>query len=526
MGPNHEEQLVCYSQMHSTVAEVRRPADAGELALIFAEARAGGRRITMRAGGNAFDSQSLGSDLVISLERLDAIGDVFDDNGDDCITVGAGATWGNILAKVEPLGLVPAIMVTTEKATAGGTLSGNCLSRFSPTLGKEGGWVKRFELLTVGGERLACTPPGDDGRPETWTLAERAFMSAIGGLGYVGAVVEITYKLVRACDPSPGATLAVRTTLTKHKTYEHLAERLVREAHRMCDSEIPTGTSLAEHDETQAIYSGLIRRLSGKQSALVMTSTYTTDPERRPMAIHQPASRARFISELLLRTPIDWLLSLFGYHVLNREGKVYIDDLRGFTFFMDGNARCKAWGKRHGLKMPTVQQTFVVPFDPDEKFDSAAAAEAASCVKLAAWLDESYALLRAQKVRPTFSDVLFVRDAKPFALSSNAGKAGFAVSHAFETNSSRKLARIERAFAMLAERLADERFDGRVYLVKNVYASQAVLRAMYGERAIGFLKLKRRLDPDRLLANEFFERTFGDLADEVYAGAHGDDSAA
>ncbi len=523
--PSHAgsiEELGCYSQMHTTLAEVVVPADVAELAAIVAQARADGRRITLRAGENAFDSQSLGSDLVISLKRLDAIGDVFSEDGDECITVGAGATWGDILAKVAPLGLVPAVMVTTEKASAGGTLSGNCLSRFSPTFGKEGGWVKRFEMLTVQGDTLACTPPADDQHPETWTLEERAFMAAIGGLGYIGVVFRITYKLVRAHDPARDgvAPLAVKTTLTKHKTYEHLAESLVRQAHEMCNREIPKGMTLAEHPENQAIYSGLVRRVSGRQSAVVMTSTYTTDRERKPLAIHQPTSTFRFITELLLRTRVGWLLSLFGYHVVLRQNTTYIDDLRGFTFFMDGNALCKAWGKRRGLRMPTVQQTFVVPFDPDTTLRSDAEARAASRAKLAAWLDESHQLLRSYRVSPAFSDVLFVRDTKPFGLSSNAGKAGFAVSFAFETSNKKTLARIEQAFAALAERLTDERYDGRVYLVKNVYASQETLRFMYGEHAIGLLKLKRELDPDRLLVNAFFERTFGHLCDEVYAGVH------
>lgn len=509
------EKLGCYSQIYEAQAEVLRPADVTELELIFEDARRGGRRVTFRAGGNAFDGQSLGSDLVVSLERFDAIGDVFDDDGDDCVTVGAGATWGRILARVEPLGLVPAVMVTTEHATAGGTLSGNCLSRFSPTFGKEGGWVKRFDLLTIGGTLMTCTRPAHDASSTTWTLEERTFMAAIGGLGYLGAVVAITYKLVRAYDPTlPGETaLAVRTTLTKHTTYEDLAASLVRETRHMCTRE-PAG-ALADEPEMQAIYSGLVRRLSGRQSAVVLTSTYTTERERRPLAIHQPASTGRFVSELLLRTPADWLLTLFGYHVLLRRSATYVDDLRGFTFFMDGNARVKAWGKRRGWRMPTVQQTFVVPCDPQD---------ADRCrATLAAWLDESYAVLRKHRVRPTFSDVLFVRDREPFGLSANAGMPGFAVSHAFETANRRKLARIERALAELADLLASHPYHGRVYLVKNVFASQAALRAMYGEHAVRLLELKRELDPDRLIANDFFERAFGELASEVYADVHGPD---
>ena len=42
------------------------------------------------------------------------------------MTVGPGATWGAIFALLEPLGFVPYVTVTTEHATAGGTLSGDC----------------------------------------------------------------------------------------------------------------------------------------------------------------------------------------------------------------------------------------------------------------------------------------------------------------------------------------------------------------------------------------------------------------
>jgi hypothetical protein len=61
---------------------------------------------------------------------------------------------------------------------------------------------------------------------------------------------------------------------------------------------------------------------------------------------------------------------------------------------------------------------------------------------------------------------------------------------------------------------------------QDAYASAATPRSMYGEHAIGLLKLKKRPRPDRRLANDFFERAFGDLSDEVYAGAHGEDTSA
>src|SRR4029453_8087867 len=132
---------------------------------------------TFRAGGHSFDGQALGDDLVVSLVRLDQI-EVF--ANEQRMRVGPGATWGAILAKLQPLGLAPAVTVTTEHATAGGTLSGDCLSRFSPAYGKEGTWIVSFDLLTVDGQLMTCQRPRD-GVPEAqWTLQERVFCGVIG----------------------------------------------------------------------------------------------------------------------------------------------------------------------------------------------------------------------------------------------------------------------------------------------------------------------------------------------------------
>ena len=84
------------------------------------------------------------------------------------------------------------------------------------------------------------------------------------------------------------------------------------------------------------------------------------------------------------------------------------------------------------------------------------------------------------------------------------------MSYAFETSDRDELERIKTAFSEMAEVLG-ERFGGRVYLVKNVCAEQGTLAAMYGDNAVAFFRLKRELDPDGMLRNEFLERTFGDL---------------
>src|SRR5204862_839374 len=110
-----EEQVGCYSSLYASPAEVRRPEAVEQVRECFTYASGVGRRVTLRGGGHCFDAQAIGDDLVISLSALDRIEVLAEQRK---IRVGPGATWGAILAELQPLGLVAAVTVTTEHATA------------------------------------------------------------------------------------------------------------------------------------------------------------------------------------------------------------------------------------------------------------------------------------------------------------------------------------------------------------------------------------------------------------------------
>ncbi len=489
-----KEKLGCYSGLYSAEAEVRTPTDAEELRAIFAEAADSGRRVTFRAGGHSFDGQSLGDDLVVSMLGMDSI-EVLDEGR---MRVGPGATWGAILETLKPLGLVPAVTVTTEHATAGGTLSGDCLSRFSPSYGKEGEWIESFELITPEGRLIICTPPPKDEMPST--LEERAFCGTIGGLGYLGAVVSITYRLLAA--PGRGDEVAVRTIVRKYDTFRDLAADLVPTAKRTYLEDSDPG----DPEKLDAIWSALDTRGDGTKSALFFTSTFAATRTRRRMALHRPKLLLRVLVEWLMRVPfISKLMWRFYVRFLFKDGDEYLDDLEGFSFFMDGNARAKRIGKRLGFKMQNAQQTFVVPSDPGAEGGWDGAAD-----DLVEWLDFAHEYLLERDLTPTLNDVLFVPRDRPFLLSASNNQPGFAVSYAFETSKKGRLDRAKQAFDELADILW-EKFHGRVYLVKNVFAKPETLAAMYGDHAIEFFRLKRELDPQMLLRDDFLERTFGEL---------------
>ncbi|HEY5816602.1 MAG TPA: FAD-binding oxidoreductase [Solirubrobacterales bacterium] len=492
-----EKKLDCYSGLYTARAEVLEPADVDELSGIFAAAGAAGRLVTLRAGAHSFDGQALGDDLVVSMAQMDSIEVLPDERK---MRVGPGATWGAILAQLQPLGLVPAVTVTTEHATAGGTLSGDCLSRFSPSYGKEGEWIESFDLLTTEGEILHCTPPAAAGDRSTWTTEERAFCGVIGGLGYLGAVVSIVYRLlpVKAGDGKIG----VRTIVRKFETVADLAADLIPVTKR---------THLEDSDpddpeKLDAIWSALGPRGKGPPTVLFFTSAYTAGSERRPMPLHQPKRLLRVLVEWLMR--ISFISKFFWrvyFRFVFRDGEEYIDDLEGFAFFMDGNARAKHIGRRLGFSMRNVQQSFVVPSGPVAEGGWDRAKD-----DLVEWLDFADGFLRERKLTPTLNDVLFLPKDLPFLLSASADRAGFVVSYAFETSNRRTLRRAEAAFSDLADVLW-EKFRGRVYLVKNVFVKQETLAKMYGDHAVEFAQLKRELDPKALLRNDFLERTFGDL---------------
>ena len=315
--------------------------------------------------------------------------------------VGPGATWGAILETLKPLGMVPAVTVTTENATAGGTLSGDCLSRFSPSYGKEGEWIQSFDLLTPEGELITCTPPAKDQLPST--KQERVFCGTIGGLGYLGAVVSITYRVM----PVGGRDdeIAVRTIVRKFDTFGDLAADLVPTAKRtyLEDSD-PT-----DPEKLDAIWSALDTRGDETKSALFFTSTFAATRTRRRMALHRPKLLLRILVEWLMRVPFfSKLMWRFYVRFLFKDGDEYLDDLEGFSFFMDGNARAKRIGKKLGFKMQNAQQTFIVPSDPGAEGGWDRAAD-----DLVEWLEFAHDFLLERDLTPTLNDVLFVPRDRP-----------------------------------------------------------------------------------------------------------------
>ena len=199
-----------YSGQH-VLGRLRTARNEEDLRRHLVEARTKGWRVSVRAGQMAFDTQALSDQVVIQLVGFDGIQDVDETRG--TITVGANAPWGRILERTRSAGFVPYVMVSTEFATAGGTLSSDCLSRFSPTCGKEGNHVERFRLMTLDGTEVECSR---DAHPDL-------FAGVISGFGCLGIVLEVTYRLLHV----GFSHIVVETTFTPFTGLGKLAKALI-----------------------------------------------------------------------------------------------------------------------------------------------------------------------------------------------------------------------------------------------------------------------------------------------------------
>jgi decaprenylphospho-beta-D-ribofuranose 2-oxidase len=479
-------KLTTYSGQE-ILARVRVARSASELSAHLREAQAKRWRVTVRAGQMAFDTQAISEDLVIQLVGFDEISEVR--NG--TVTVEANAPWGRILEVTRQAGYVPYVMVSTEFATAGGTLSSDCLSRFSPTCGKEGNHVERLSLMTLDGEVVECSR---EKNPEL-------FAGVISGFGCLGVVLDVTYRLLHV----GFSNVVVETTFTPFEGLRNLAEALVTtvdDVRANAGATAPTSLqALKEMTAEQAIAVSSVVTLNDARKGFIMRSRYV-DGDQHPLApspFHEPKSALQRFLQFLAIFPgprhIGFWLTL-DYFLAKKTTSV--DALDGFTFFEGGNDAVRRFLRGMAFPMGIRQQTFVVPLVAGDPI--------ATCDKLAGFLEAVEARLVSRGLDPTLIDVLYIPDdaGEGFVLSSNHGLSGYAITLTFESLWSTSFTEVDEVLAELAD-LCEEA-GGRVHLVKNVFARTKTLARMYSWGIEALRPLKARVDPEHLLSSAFLRR--------------------
>jgi hypothetical protein len=475
-GFDFEEE--CLETYSGQVVRVRtfRPESHEGLRDVLAYARERGWRVSLRGAGFSFDTQAVGKDLCIILDRL---GGITIDPAEGTATVGPAATWGDILDAALAEGFVPPVMVSSREITAGGTASTNALSRFSVTLGREAEHIVRIELMMP------------DGATEIARPGDPRFGAAISGLGYAGAITSVTHRLVKL-PAAWGKGAVVDTEFETFDGLEDLPDRLIRRV-RACEAIDPCA---CDASRVQAVAATLYLR--GRNRGLAFTSKYVAPRPLKPSVIHSPKSLGHRALQLAALFP--WLRPI-GYFLMFLAmdfKRHYVDDLRGYTFFEDGNVWVKRAVRKLGLRVRGRQQSYFIPV-PVPSLD------AEGETPLHTFLHEADDRLGMSGLVPALIDVLYLPqdgqggEAGPWLLSSTRHGAGFMVTFTFQRVSSSPFEREETFLRGMTELAAELR--GRVHLTKNVVAGPGVVAAMYRE---DLEEMRDFAAPD--LMNEFAER--------------------
>lgn len=521
MAPRSDghEELWSYDQIHHANARMFRPQNARSLAtLLRALSRQKERqRVTFRGGGQAIDGQAINDEIVIVMDspELRSISEPKKDDAGYYVTIGAAATWGDILRKTMEWGLLPYSVVTTSRATMGGTVAADCLSRCSPISGREGAHVRSFEMVTATGETITCRR--NDRDPDRRAL----YHAVIGGFGYLGVITQVTIDLR---PPLPGWTperkIRVATRVDKHIVGGMLGSRWpsllpsLRERETTEDvAEFQDGflDKLFHFGEARprvgwdAVSSGAWYAF-GQIEALLFRSRYVLDREVDPMPLHR---RADSMLQLLARGMAEPSLTELaeGAMFLLYPSDTYVDEVDDFTFFMENQiSPAREAALKAGIRLNSVQQTFVIPAaETPSDPEGIAPTERFLDLVRPTMFDDPDAPSLLDPMRPTLIDVLYL-PADEFLLSASRGQGGYAVTLSFTELDGRGWETLRARLRELSKRCLE--LGGRVHMVKNVEADSPVLWKMYGDAFDRFLWLKQKWDPKGMIGNEFFDRIF------------------
>ena len=465
------------------------PKDATEVKAVFDLAIKNGQRVVIRAGGHSFHDQALHNQdgdkqIVMSPPNFNTI--QFAPGGDPTkVVLGAGVQWidyfNAAVANAKAHGgllRLPGSMQTGRSATAGGTMAGDCLSRFSAVLGKESRSIDSFRIVLTDGTQLDVDA---NHHPDL-------FSAVIGGHGYLGFVTDVTYRLI-AIDSGSCA----RTKITTYESFTDLVSAQLQL--------IKNATAGSAPFPPRAISSVWFTDLAdiGKPDKIkggVFDSTYALSSNPPPGGfplygdINSPW---RYGVELAARNDFaNTAIHEFLFLLVQLHKVPFENDLMDFLFFMDGNtiAKEKFEQQFYPNLFPIMQQTFVIPADSTVAFS-------VNCERK----------LAEAGLRPTETDMLFVAE-DDCLMSANYHLDGFAVTLAFEPirDDGSPDPKVEALLQDLSRDCLAA--GGRIHMVKNLYIEPDVFRKMFSPQIATFEEIKRKYDPHLVLRNPFSDNFF------------------
>lgn len=441
------------------------PENAEQISELFRAAKRYGFKVSTRGAGRSYNDAAMnGGGVLLNFKNMNKI--LAWDPETGLVTTQPGLTLGELWQTVLPDGWWPPVVSGTMTTTLGGCLSMNIHGKNNFRMGTIGEHVVEFSAVLPNGAEITCSPEKNSD----------LFYSMIGGLGMLGVFTSITLRMKKMYSGFLRVNQYPVSNLSDHLT---AIER---------DAPIRDYT-VGWLDATaggRGLGRGQIHTADYLHEGEDLDPTSSMKVEKQTL----PPTIFGFFPKSIIHTFMTPFMNNFGTRLVNTAKYIaslrtatYLQPHASFHFLLDYVPNWElAYGK-HGL----IQYQSFVP--------------KASALNI--W--NEMLTISQNRGMPSYLGVTKRHRPDKFLLSHAVD--GFSLAFDFKVSPSNRAP----LRAMLAE------FDalvvnagGRLYFAKNGETSPATAQAYLGKEAIDkFIQLKKRTDPDYVLASDLFKRVFG-----------------
>jgi len=184
ISPQRITRVAGYGMTQAADAYVYRPTSVEEIRSVFEEARASGRKVTLRGAGRSYGDGNIGAEsLLIDITRMNRI--LAWDSARGIIDCESGVTIENLWRYCLEDGYWPPVVTGTMYPTLGGALGMNVHGKNNYCQGTIGEHVVDMDVLFPNGEL------------KTLTNADDLFYAVISSAGLLGVITRVKLKMHR-----------------------------------------------------------------------------------------------------------------------------------------------------------------------------------------------------------------------------------------------------------------------------------------------------------------------------------------
>ncbi len=469
--PNdHLERIKGWGGAVASDGYVWRPSTTDQLKDVFALAGESKRLVTIRGAGRSYGDASLGSEnVVLDMTRMNRILEW--DPATGVIRCEAGVTIEQLWKYCIPDGWWPPVVSGTMYPTLGGVLGMNIHGKNNFKVGPIGDHVLAFDFMFTNGETRTVNRESD----------VDLFYAAIGGFGMLGVFTSVTLQMKKVYS----GFLEVESIVTKdlHELFEVFLERVPQSDYLVgwIDA-FATGSKLGRGQIHQANYLKPGEDPNPAQSLRV---------ENQELPNNILGFFPKSVVWLFLRpltNQLGWRFVNWAKYLASAiapKGKKFKQSHAGFAFLLD---YVPDWKRSYGPGGLIQYQSFI----PKETAEAA--------------FRKQFEMSKANGNVPLLA--VFKRHRPDKFLMSHAVD-GFSLALDYKVTESNREAIWKLAREMNEVVLAA---GGRFYFAKDATLTPDAFKRFLGAETIDkFLSLKRKYDPENLLATDLSKRLLGDL---------------